>query len=312
MEPGSVSRTALGAAIVRALESYRPQNERLFDDPLARGFVNRGILALLRLPIIGSALLAMRERQFPGAMGNLLCRTRFIDDALRDALAKGLDQVVILGAGFDTRPYRVQGIDATSVFEVDHPATQAVKQERLKRMLGTLPSHVTFVPVDFDRQQLDEAMTAAGFRAGRRTFLIWEGVTQYITAEAADATFRYVSRTASAGSEIVFTYIHRGIIDGSVTVAGGRRMLARLERVGEPWIFGIDPTELGQYLAARGLTFVQDVGEAEYRARYLDPLGRRMNVFEGERVVLAQVADPRSGAGLRVVAEGGCDDCGCE
>ena len=295
MKPGSVSQTALGVAIARALESYRPQNERLFDDPLARGFVNRGILALLRLPIIGCALLAMRERQFPGIMGHLLCRTRFIDDALRDALAKGIDQVVILGAGFDTRPYRIRGLDAISVFEVDHPATQALKQDRLKRMLGALPPHVTFVPVDFNRQQLDEEMAAAGFRTGARTFLIWEGVTQYITAEAADATLRYVSHAASTGSEIIFTYIHRGIIDGSVTVAGGRRLLARLERVGEPWIFGIDPAELGQYLAARDLRLVQDVGAAEYRASYLEPLGRRMNLFEGERVAHAHVAGPPGG-----------------
>jgi len=293
MKPDSASKSGLAAAAVRAIESYRPRKERLFDDRFACRFlppVWRGIIELLRLPGLGSAVLAMRERQFPGVMGNLFCRTRFIDDALRDALGKGLDQVVILGAGFDSRAYRIPGIEQTSVFEVDHPAPQAQKQARLKRMLGMLPSHVTFVPIDFDRQELEEAMAAAAFRTGARTFFIWEGVTQYITAEAVDATFRYVSRSAVTGSEIVFTYIRRGIVDGSARSAADQRLVSAVQRVGMPWVFGLDPTELAQYLAERGLKLIKDVGASDYQARYLDPIGRKMNVFEGERIALAHTA----------------------
>lgn len=293
MKPDSASKSALAAAAVRAIESYRPRKERLFEDRFACRFlppVWRGIIELLRLPGLGSAVLAMRERQFPGVMGNLFCRTRFIDDALRDALGKGLDQVVILGAGFDSRAYRIPGIEQTSVFEVDHPAPQAKKQARLKRMLGTLPSHVTFVPIDFDQQELEDAMAAAAFRTGARTFFIWEGVTQYITAEAVDATFRYVSRAAATGSEIVFTYIRRGIVDGSARSAADQKLVSVLQRVGMPWVFGLDPTELAQYLAERGLKLIKDVGASDYQARYLDPIGRKMNVFEGERIALAHTA----------------------
>lgn len=293
MKPDSASKSALAAAAVRAIESYHPEEERLFEDRFAHRFlppVWRGIIELLRLPGLGAAVLAMRERQFPGVMGNLFCRTRFIDDALRDALGKGLDQVVILGAGFDSRAYRIPGMDQTRVFEVDHLAPQAQKQARLKRMLSTLPWHVTFVPIDFDRQKLEDALAAAGFHTGARTFFIWEGVTQYITAEAVDATFRYVSRAAVTGSEIVFTYIHRGIVDGSARSAADQKIVSAVQRSGMPWVFGLDPTELAQYLAARGLVLVEHVGASEYRIRYLDPLGRQMNVFEGERVVLAQIA----------------------
>jgi len=293
MKPDSASKSGLAVAAVRAIESYRPEKERLFEDRFARRFlppVWRGIIELLRLPGLGSAVLAMRERQFPGVMGNLFCRTRFIDDALRDALGEGLDQVVILGAGFDSRAYRIPGMEQTSVFEVDHPAPQAEKQARLKRMLGTLPSHVTFVPIDFDRQQLEDVMAAAAFRTGARTFFIWEGVTQYITAEAVDATFRYVSRAAATGSEIVFTYIRRGIVDGSARSAADQKLVSVLQRVGMPWVFGLDPTELAQYLAERGLKLIKDVGASDYQARYLDPIGRKMNVFEGERIALAHTA----------------------
>jgi methyltransferase (TIGR00027 family) len=240
------------------------------------------------VPILGPALLALRERQIPGIRGNLLCRTRFIDDTFRDALARGYKQIVILGAGFDSRAYRIPGVDRVHVFELDHPTTQAWKRERIERIRGELPSHVTFVPIDFEQQELGETLVAAGFRTGLKTFVLWEGVTQYIGAEAVDSTFRYVSHTVAPGSEIVFTYIRSGIIDGSAQAKGAKKLLVELERQGEPWVFGIDPPELSQYLAARALELIEDVGAMDYRTRYLVPAGRRMDIFEGERVAVAK------------------------
>jgi methyltransferase (TIGR00027 family) len=267
------------------------QSERLFEDRLAHGLLPtflKVMVKLLTLPGIGPTLLAQRERRFPGIMGNLLCRTRFIDDTLRDALREGLDQVVILGAGLDTRAYRIPGIDEARVFEVDHPATQAWKCRRLERVLGELPSHVTFVPIDFDRQRLVEVMKDADFRADARTFLVWEGVTQYISPEAVDATLRYVSRSTRSGTSIVFTYIDRRVVEGSSRSEVGKKLMRNLERQGEPWIFGIVPAELEQYLAERDLDFVENVGALEYRRRYLDPVGRKMNLFEGELIAVAR------------------------
>jgi methyltransferase (TIGR00027 family) len=266
--------------------------DRLFEDRFAMEFLPlmyRVIVRLLRIPVLGAALLAKRERQIPGIMGNLLCRTRFIDDTFREAVAKGFEQVAILGAGFDSRAYRIPGTSRIRVFEVDHPATQAWKRERIERMHNELASHVTFVPIDFEQQELGEAMTAAGFRTSAKTFFIWEGVTQYIAAEAVDSTFRYVSHAAAPGSRIVFTYIHRGLIDGSVRMEGAQKLLSELQRQGEPWVFGIDPAELSQYLTEHGLKLVEDVAAADYRTRYLDPIGRAMDIFEGERVAVAEI-----------------------
>jgi methyltransferase (TIGR00027 family) len=236
----------------------------------------------------------------PGAVGSLLCRTRYIDDALGRALEENLDQVVILGAGFDTRPYRVPGVEETVVFEVDHPAAQALKRARLEHVLGGLPSHVTFVPIDFGRHRLGEALDTAGFQSDARTFFIWEGVTQYITGQAVDATLRYVSRSAGAGSKIVFTYIWQGIIDGSARSQIEERIVEFAGRAGSPWIFGLEPVGIPAYLAQRGLTVIEDVGAEEYRERYLEPVGRRMNVFEGERMVLARARGrPATPPGVR-------------
>jgi methyltransferase (TIGR00027 family) len=292
MKTEGISRTAEGAAVIRAIESCRPKRDRLFEDSFARGFVKnpfwRWIVGLMNIASIGTALLALRDRQFPGVIGGLICRTRYIDDALKDALREGCKQVVILGAGFDSRAYRIPGVEKARVFEVDHPGTQIWKQKCLKRMVGTLPSHVTFVPIDFDQQELKNEIMKASFRTDVKTFFIWEGVTQYITEEAVDATFQYVSYTAAPGSKIVFTYIHRDIIDGSVRSGLGQKLVSLAQRLGEPWLFGFNREELPRYLAERGFVPIEDVGDLEYRKRYLKPIGRRLNVFKIERILLAR------------------------
>jgi methyltransferase (TIGR00027 family) len=302
----SRTTSALAAATIRATEWYRPEEERLFVDPLTPRILPPlwyGTARLLSLPGLGPALFALRERLTPGVVGNLLCRTRYIDDALSSALREGCDQVVILGAGFDTRPYRVPGVGQTRVFEVDHPVPQAHKKSRLKQALVRLPRYVTFVPVDFDRQSLGDAMAAARLRAHVQTFFVWEGVTQYITAEAVDTTLRFVSRIGGTGSRIVFTYIWEGIIDGSARSRVDERIVASARRLGSPWIFGLEPVEIPDYLVERGLTLVEDVGAADYRERYLEPARRQMNLFEGERIALAGVRG-RSSRVARIELEG--------
>ncbi len=290
MKLHSISRTAQGVAAIRAVESYRTCTDRLFEDQFAAGFLSpawRLIVHLMRLPVFGPAILALRERLYPGTVGGLLCRTRYIDDVLLYMLAGHVKQIVILGAGFDSRAYRIPGIDKVHVFEVDHPFTQDYKQKRLKIMLGRLPSNVTYVPIDFERQSLDEAMEASGFRKDVGALFIWEGVTQYITAQAVDMTLQYVS-ASTLKSSIVFTYIDRGVLTGSPRFENLRRLVEGAARFGEPWVFGLDPNELSEYLFKRGFEIEEHVGAQEYLLRYLKPLDRDMNVFEIEKVVFAR------------------------
>jgi len=124
--------------------------------------------------VVRQPLLWYRDRQFPGIIGNLVYRTRFIDDVLESALADGVEQVVILGAGFDTRAYRITGMDSIDVFEVDHPEAQVTKRERLESVFGKIPSH-TLVPIDFDAQSLAAALNRADFDFGKKMLFIWEG-----------------------------------------------------------------------------------------------------------------------------------------
>jgi methyltransferase (TIGR00027 family) len=272
------SHTATLVALYRAIESSRPAPARLFEDRFAPAFLGpraRWALRLSRLPVVGAALpWALVDGHWSGPRGTVAVRTRYIDDALGDALRAGVDQVVILGAGFDCRAYRMPGIDRARVFEVDHPATQARKREIITRRLGTLPPHVTLVPVDLATQALDAIMPGAGYRGDARTFFICEGLTHYLPPAVVDAVFRFVARPAG-GSQMVFTYIHRAMLDGSVRFEGAANTLATVQRAGEPYTFGWDPAELPEYLAKRNLRLIEDVGAEAYRARYLLPRGRQ-------------------------------------
>jgi methyltransferase (TIGR00027 family) len=211
-----------------------------------------------------------------------------IDDALNDALRDGVGQVVILGAGFDCRAYRLRGLEGARVFEVDHPATLVAKKDVLKQVLGGLPAHVTFAEIDFDRQGLASVIEASGFDRDARTFFLWEGVTNYLTEAAVDRTLRYLATAGQPGSRILFTYIHRGVLQDGEAFEDARNPASVVERVGEPWTFGIDPEELPTFLGERGLELIEDVGSLEYRARYMKPSGLHMRGYEFYRAALAE------------------------
>jgi methyltransferase (TIGR00027 family) len=287
------SFAGLGTAATRVVELYQPKEKRLFDDHLALDLLPfgwRAILRLLFLPGLRGVILTLRERRMPGTLGAILCRTRYIDDVLKRALEDGLEQLVILGAGFDSRAYRIADVNQVQVFEIDLPGTRELKQTRVEKVLGAVPQNVTLIGMNFDQQSLDDVLRLAGFQNKKRTLFIWEGVTQYITAEAVHNTLEFVSRVSGVGGAIVFTYLRQELVDGTDGPEWFGDFTSLASKLGSPLTFGLDPAELEQYLSNRGLTLVCDVGADDYRELYLKSLRRDMNVFEGERVALAEVA----------------------
>jgi methyltransferase (TIGR00027 family) len=156
-------------------------------------------------------------------------------------------------------------------------------------VLGAVPEHVTLNGMDFEKMHLADELGAAGFQNDMRTLFIWEGVTQYITAEAVDNTPEFVSQVSGAGSAIIFSYVRRGLIDGTDRPDWMQSFLSFANQVGSPMIFGLDPAGLEQYLGEHGLRLVSDVGAAECQELYLQPLARQLNVFDGERAAYAEV-----------------------
>ena len=254
------SRTASIVAYLRAVADAGGSHVEGFRDPTARSFLmSRGLQRLaevetqLRRGRIGPSLAFTRVRA-----DMLALRTVAIDAAVRNAAAAGIRQVVILGAGLDGRAWRMPELTGASVFEVDHPATQAFKQARV----GVLPpalATVTFVPVDFEHDPLEAALAHAGHHAAQPTCWIWEGVVMYLTQDTTRATLATVASQSAEGSTLIVNYHtdqHRRI------VAWYLRLL------GEPLKGHWSPEEMAGALNEHGFQVVEDSGLADWAARY--------------------------------------------
>ena len=281
----SASRTAAYMALFRALETRRRGG--VFEDPYAERFLPaslRVVAAGARLPPIREGVSRYIDRRWPGARTSAVARTRAIDDLLVEAVREGVRQVVLLGAGYDTRALRMPELAEVPVFELDRPALLVAKRERLPEQRDGLQR----VEIDFARDDPIEALAAAGFDRGAPAAFVWEGVTNYLTPEAAEATFRAVAGTAPAG-RLIFTYVHRGAIDGTVEYEGADRLRETVAGVGEPWTFGLDPGELDGYLAERGLMLLGDEGADDYRRRLLGSDPRLLRGYAFYRLAVAEV-----------------------
>jgi methyltransferase (TIGR00027 family) len=222
-----------------------------------------GWYRLGRLPGMRRVLLAGLDRLYPGAYLWNISRTKYYDQVLLGELAAGARQLVILGAGFDTRAYRFEHeLGGVRVFEVDHPGTSSWKRERLRQVFGKLPPHVRYVATDFDAEPLGDVLARAGFDPGARTFFLWEGVSMYLTAAAVDRTLALAS-SAPPGSGIAFDYADaRGLRDPA-RFFGASAEIRYVEKRGEPFRFGLEPSEIERFLADRGLTVVDRAGPEE-------------------------------------------------
>jgi methyltransferase (TIGR00027 family) len=292
MREGEASRTAEYMALFRALESSLPAGRRLFDDPFAFQLLPprlRLVVRLARIPVLGALVRAYIDRRWPGARTSAVARTRFIDDATESALRSGIAQVVILGAGYDARAYRITGMTGANIFEVDHPSSSARKRELVASVLGSFPRRLQFVPIDFNSNALASAMKSAGYDPSMRTLFIWDGVTNYLTEAAVDGTLHWCA-SAGAGSTLIFTYVHDSVIDSPETFEGTRELFATLRAAGERWTFGIEPSCLSDFLAQRDLMLHEDVGASDYRARYFGSLASRMRGYEFYRIAVAVVS----------------------
>jgi methyltransferase (TIGR00027 family) len=287
MAKQTVSRTALGTATMRLIEQYQLERTRLFNDPVVEDLVGTPIRFLMKFGAMRHLTLQQSDAITKGIYGAQICRTRYTDDAVQAALAQGIDQIVILGAGLDTRPYRLPGIERVKVYEVDLPAVQADKKRKIEQHFGRLPGHVTFVPIDFDTQTLEAVLAGTTFDRSRPALFIWEGVTQYISEDGVRRTLDFVGKSAP-GSSIVFTYVLKSIIERRSDIPNADRMMDRVAEQA-PWIFGLEPSGIQPYLEIFHLLLVEDVGSADYQEKYLKPLGRDMEVFEGERIAHAVV-----------------------
>jgi len=257
------SLTAEYMALFRALESARSPDSRLFCDPFAHLFLHQGrkaLYTLAQIPFARGLVEMLLDQNAPGARAAGIARTKWIDDEATQALAS-TPQLVLLGAGFDARAYRLPAARRVTTFELDHPETARTKQAALQNKLESL-AKVRFVHIDFNKEPLTGALNRAGFKNDQPACFIWEGVTNYLSPEAVDSALRQIAR-AAPGSTLLFTYVHRDVLNQPQRFFGAEKLMTRLQSYGEPWTFGLHPEEIQTYLATRGLRLVKDLGVAE-------------------------------------------------
>jgi methyltransferase (TIGR00027 family) len=284
MKEGQPSRTAQLVAIRRAAHQLldRP---KVFDDPLA-------------LSIIGQeSALALQTGQYQSEDPRLslhlrafyVARSQYAEDELAIAVGRGVRQYVILGAGLDTFAYRNPYPEgALRVFEVDHPATQAWKRERLQDVGIPLPLDLTFAPVDFEGQSLADALLDAGYDPRLSAFFSWLGVTSYLTTEAVMTMLRFIASTP-IGSGVVFDYTILASLLPTDQLFIFDALVKRVDWVREPWQTFFDPVELVKKLRAIGFGHVEDIGPAEINAKYFKGRTDELRVGSLAHVMSARV-----------------------
>lgn len=268
------SLTAENVAFVRALESLKPENERICYDPYAVRFLSQQYLMFMEM-----AARDPSKTPFPGVHNSLSARVRYFDEFVKKFIDEGLEQLVILGAGYDTRAYRIEGLkDNVRVFEVDHPETQRQKKEKIESIFGLLPDHVIYVSADFETKDISKQLLERGYERSKKTVFTMEGLIYYLSPKAVDELLSFIAKNSGIGSAIVFDYVYESSIDRTDGICGVqcttcdqnaiRNTRKDMAQQGEPYKFGIKEGMLESFITQRGFSQVRNVTSKDYKKAY--------------------------------------------
>lgn len=274
------SKTAEEVALIRIMESKKPEDERICYDPLAIHFISPETLKLIQNPEKAQEMTKEKEVLFKGVANSIAARVRYFDDFLEKSIEDGLEQLVVLGAGYDTRTYRMKGIGKVNVFEVDQPSTQSMKIEKIKEIFGSVPEHVEYVPVDFERETLDQKLFEGGYNTSKRTLFLMEGLTYYIPPCAVDDTLNFVVENSGKGSRVLFDHVSRPENfqenpDKKVAV----NLMKFMEEGNESLKFSLGEATVEGFLSNRGFSDVKIVTADDYKKAYFHGKNSYREVF---------------------------------
>ena len=253
MEGNSPSKTAELMAGFRAMEMLRPREDRVCEDPFAEHFLTGAWVSLVKSPFRTRVYQWITHLINPGAHNTVPARVRYIDEHIKTCLQNGLEQMVILGAGYDSRACRLDELkNKVTVFEVDHPATQEQKKKVLETVFETLPENLAFVPYQLGDEGFEQQLFEKGYNENKTSLFILEGLIMYLDPETVKKLFSLISRISCLGSSVVFDFLPAGIEDGSINSRGGKNMNKWALKKGEPFKFGIDKKTLPDFLSSIG------------------------------------------------------------
>lgn len=283
MEANQVSKTAMGTAFMRAYHAAH-DHPKIFDDFLAHQMITeeeRQVIEARQLAAFQHYDSARAESftnraqalaywmQSSAAPPITLGRARYAEGNLEEAVEQGVKQYAILGAGMDTFALRRPDlVERLQVFEIDHPATQALKRQRLLNVGQELPPQLHHIPVDFSRENLAAALGRSAYDPQALSFFSWLGVTYYLTREALFATFRAIAAVAPAGSSVVFDYLDTDALVPGRAARRVEHMTEMVRLVDEPMITGFDPATLARDLDCLGLRLCEDLSPTDIQGRF--------------------------------------------
>jgi methyltransferase (TIGR00027 family) len=287
MKKEKSSETAMQMALSRAIESLKTEKERICYDPLAKDFLTLKYKILIQNKLLRNSVVKIIDQLFIGHHYYVIARTRYIDDFLQECCANEIQQVVIMGAGFDSRAYRYDDLKEIKVFEVDHPATMAIKKEKIQKELGSLPNHVVYVSIDFLKEKLSDKLVQYGYNGNLKSLFIWEGTTPYLIPESVDETLAFVSSNSGKDSSIIFDYILKSVVNGTCDLEGAKNEFEKMNKTSEPLTFGIEKEKIESFLVDRGFQNVKDVGSEYLKELYFKDQHRNRKIKPWWRIVHA-------------------------
>ena len=288
--------TAQGVAKQRLIESLAKPNKRVIYDPYAKYFV----LGASLIKLLGHKISVwLGDKIVPGMHEHLICRTRFIDDLIEESTSAGIEQYVILGAGYDSRAHRLKLPPKLKIFEVDQPEVQVIKQSKLPKSILN-GDNIIYVSIDFNNQSLKEQLLDAGFDKSKSTIYTLEGVSQYIPKEALSSTLKELATlNVNSNSKIFISYVNKLLLEDSKACFGMgysrpekaiKFIINGAKKVGEPWISFYSAEEIQNLLSENGFIVIENQTLADLNSKYFAPVGRLIPedfIFKLEHFVVA-------------------------
>jgi methyltransferase (TIGR00027 family) len=270
---GSVKGSSTMAEIIamhRFSESRLAEDERICFDPYAVRFVDPEILrAAAEHPEEAKAKSAAIERLLPGLGNSIRARVRYFDDYAESSVRDGIHQLVLPGAGYDTRAYRLGPVKENArVFELDRPETQQIKVRKIAEIFGDLPAHVSYVPIDLSLENLADGLERSKFSPEEKTLFILEGLVMYIPPAAMDVLLERIRGISAAGSRVIFDYYPASVVYGTDESEIAQNIRNFCRAAGEPLLFGPPDGKEIEYLEERQFINTLNITSADYRALY--------------------------------------------
>ena len=279
------SSTAEATAAVRAWHRLN-HVPLIFNDPYALEFTSRPWQIICQNRLFTHLIFERVLKHLQPVAAEIICRARYAEDKLEPAIRNGVNQYVLLGAGFDSFALRRPDLAGNvRIYEVDHPLSQRVKKERMEKLVRQIPSNLEFVPVDFEKQTLPDALNDSGFQSGQPAFFSWLGVVQYLPRQSVFTTLESLASLAVSGSELVFDYLLPEDAMGETDKPAMNGLKRFTKRRGEPLASSFSPSDMEQEASRRGFEVLENLSSAEQESRYFSAQNNNLRPFGGYHII---------------------------